>query len=175
MLNNQPMGFYHPSTLVKDAQRHGLKMRPIDITKSDYFCTLEPDSTQSHGIPELGSQKHSVPLCLCGERFFVRLGLNYVRGLRANVAKAIAEERTHGPYESIADLARRVPSLRRNELVMLADIGALNSIGSNGDKNLKLHRRDALWQVERAARASGSASGRYPRTRSIITPEGDDQ
>ena len=48
MLNNQPMGFYHPSTLVKDAQRHGLKLRPIDVTQSDYECTIERDSTQRH-------------------------------------------------------------------------------------------------------------------------------
>jgi error-prone DNA polymerase len=93
------------------------------------------------------------------------------------------EERKRGSYLSISDLARRVPALRRNELVMLADIGALNSIGNaignspnfvitseasdlqsvpttaNHSKpetrNLKLHRRDALWQVERAARHPG--------------------
>src|SRR5205085_3802117 len=41
LLNNQPMGFYHPSTIVKDAQRHGLKIRPIDVMKSDWLCTLE--------------------------------------------------------------------------------------------------------------------------------------
>src|SRR5436190_21485547 len=41
MLNNQPMGFYSPATLVKDAQRHGLKIKPIDVTKSDWLCTVE--------------------------------------------------------------------------------------------------------------------------------------
>jgi error-prone DNA polymerase len=135
MLNNQPMGFYHPSTLVKDAQRHGLKMRPIDITKSDYECTIEREPTPQDAL-------------------VVRIGLNYVRGLRAVVAKAIGAERARGPFTAIADLARRVPSLRKNELVMLADIGALNPIG-NGDQGFKLHRRDALWQVERAARSVG--------------------
>jgi error-prone DNA polymerase len=135
MLNNQPMGFYHPSTLVKDAQRHGQKFKPIDLTKSAYECTLEKDTSS-------GSQ-------------LVRLGLNYVRGLREDVAKTIVDERNRGPFTSTADLARRVPILRKNELVMLADVGALNSIGNPNDRGLKLHRRDALWQVERAARNPG--------------------
>jgi error-prone DNA polymerase len=136
MLNNQPMGFYHPSTLVKDAQRHGLKLRPIDITRSDYKCTIEGEST-SH------------------DSLVVRLGLNYVRGLRADVAKAIVAERARGPFLSIADVARRVRSMRKNELVMLADIGALNTISNNGEQGFKSHRRDALWQVERAVRSVG--------------------
>ena len=155
MLNNQPMGFYHPSTLVKDAQRHGLKLRPIDITKSDYECTIETDTPQRHGDTEINNRNTSVSQCLCGEQLVVRLGLNYVRGLRADVAKAIVAERGRSPFTSIADLSRRVPSLRKNELVMLADIGALNTIGNNNDLGFKLHRRDALWQVERAARPVG--------------------
>jgi error-prone DNA polymerase len=154
MLNNQPMGFYHPSTLVKDAQRHGLKMRPIDITKSNYQCTLEPDVPQRHRDTE-GINKSSESPCLSGEKFVVRLGLNYVRGLRAEAAKAIVAERDKAPFHSIADLVRRVSQLRKNELVILADIGALNNIGNNGAQGLKLHRRDALWQVERAAREAG--------------------
>jgi error-prone DNA polymerase len=132
MLNNQPMGFYHPSTLVKDAQRHGLKLRPIDVTQSDYECTIERHSSE-----------HAV-----------RLGLNYVRGLRADVAKAIVAVRHLKPFASISDLAHRVPSLRKNELVLLADIGALNAIGDHSN-GITLHRRDALWQVERAARPAG--------------------
>jgi error-prone DNA polymerase len=85
----------------------------------------------------------------------VRLGLNYVRGLRGDVAKAIVAERGKGPFTSIADLVRRVPALRKSEMVVLADIGALNSIGSNDDSGFKLHRRDSLWQVERAMRHPG--------------------
>jgi error-prone DNA polymerase len=140
MLNNQPMGFYHPSTLVKDAQRHGLKLRAIDVTQSDYECTIE--KVRKSGV---GSQ--------CCEHV-VRLGLNYVRGLRADVAKTIVAERERGAFTSISDLARRVPMLRKNELVLLADIGALNAIGDHSN-GIKLHRRDALWQVERAARLAG--------------------
>ena len=153
MLNNQPMGFYHPSTLVKDAQRHGLKMKPIDIVHSNYECTVESlvSSSRLSAIHE----KNNTPQPITDDHLFVRLGLNYVRGLRADVAKAIVEERVRAPYESIADLASRVPSLRKNELVILADIGALNSNGTNSDKDIKFHRRDALWQVERAVRHPG--------------------
>src|ERR1700736_6616106 len=50
LLNNQPMGFYHPATLVKDAQRHGLKILPIDVTKSDWKCTLEPVASRQSSV-----------------------------------------------------------------------------------------------------------------------------
>jgi len=131
------MGFYAPATIVKDAQRHGLKVRPVDVTKSDYLCTLE-----RMGVSE----------------FALRLGLNYTRGLREQAAKAIVQERVRAPFTSIDDLARRVPELRRDELVKLAQIGALNNIGAAeiSRNGLRLHRRDALWQAERAARFPGS-------------------
>ena len=101
------------------------------------------------------------------------MGLRYVRGLREESAKALVRERLRSHFTSIHDLTRRVPELRKDELTTLAEIGALNSIGlqiedfrlkiSNTDQseicNLKskipLHRRDALWQVERAVRPSG--------------------
>src|SRR5262245_3820397 len=88
ILNNQPMGFYSPATLVKDAQRHGLTIKPIDVTKSDWPCTLEgnPPSTIS-----------------------VRLGMRYIKGLRESVAKAIVHERNIAPFTSVEDLTRRVP------------------------------------------------------------------
>jgi len=158
LLNNQPMGFYHPSTIVKDAQRHGLRVRPVDITSSDWPCTLEPDGNSGLSL---------------------RMGFRYAKGLREETAQAIVCERGKHPFASIADLAYRVPELRRNELVLLASIGALNSIGdkkqiprglkaARDDKKnglhdatkgvpfqSRLHRRDALWQVERTARFAG--------------------
>jgi error-prone DNA polymerase len=157
MLNNQPMGFYHASTLVKDAQRHGLKMRPIDIAQSDFVCTLEKVKTSSTRESDVRDRGHELK---ADDLFAVRLGLNYVRGLREEVAQAIVEERRRGPFNSIADLSFRVPGLRKNELVILAGIGALNSVGQAQYErstigSLTLHRRDALWQVERAARHSG--------------------
>ena len=146
LLNNQPMGFYSPATIVKDAQRHGLKVKAIDVTISDWMCTLEPVSHAS---------------------FAMRMGLRYARGLREESARAILRERNRSPFTSIANLSYRVPELRRDEMALLASIGALNSIGgmSSTKDDLdrqspprtqpKLHRRDALWQVERAARFAG--------------------
>jgi error-prone DNA polymerase len=101
LLNNQPMGFYHSSTLVKDAQRHGLRVLPVDINRSGALCTLED--------------------------LQLRLGLNYVRGLSTDVAKRIAARQ---PFAAIDDLALRVPELRREHLEQLAAIGALNPIGA---------------------------------------------
>ncbi len=120
ILNQQPMGFYHPATLVKDAQRHGLHFRPVDVMHSQWNCTIEADE--------------------------VRLGFNYVRGLRKEPAEALVAAR---PFSSIDDVTRRVPELRKDELRMLAEIGALNRLKSG------VHRRDALWQSERALRPAG--------------------
>jgi error-prone DNA polymerase len=125
IMNNQPMGFYSPATLVKDAQHHGLKVKPIDVTKSGWKCTLED--------------------------FTLRVGLRYVRGLRQSAAEALLRERARAPFVSVGDLARRVPELQKSELVLLAEIGALNFLNPES----RMHRRDALWQVERAARPSG--------------------
>ncbi|HZP22565.1 MAG TPA: error-prone DNA polymerase [Terriglobales bacterium] len=300
LLNNQPMGFYSPATIVKDAQRHGLRVKPVDITRSEWLCTLEGEKdlamwngaerrevdrnradrngaesnraerncAEADGfegarlqpfrkLPGMGSASaaeetrssyqpeaprrlkpvssddrygtaKAVPFQndeeasgapfdklrassegapLQSRRFALRMGLRYAKGLREETARAILREREKRPFESIADLAYRVPQLRRDEFVLLASIGALNSIGCvegvseqgraglqarvpqrrtksvqalkssasshelqnvmSGDAGLKaghelvegprstLHRRDALWQVERAARFAG--------------------
>ncbi len=78
LLNNQPMGFYHPSTIVKDAQRHGLKMLPMDVTRSDWKCTLEPSAHQFVSPS-------------------VRLGLKYAHGLREPAGQALVRERSLAP------------------------------------------------------------------------------
>jgi error-prone DNA polymerase len=138
MLNNQPMGFYSPSTLVKDAQLHGLRVKPIDVLQSDWLCTLEPEGDNG------------------ANRFSLRLGLLYARGLRQEVGKALVQARKNRTFESIHDLALRVPELRKNDLTMLAKIGALNWLGEN------IHRRDALWQVEYAGRPTGPLLSELP-------------
>ena len=222
LLNNQPMGFYHPATLVKDAQRRGVRFHPIDVQVSDWDCTVEPDGA-------------------------IRLGLRYVHGLREQAGRAVAAQpaqvrtrhlapgtlhearstlhparSTHASasstpvcpkcgcddqsmlerpaaaggrwfcnncshdwlvppkpdsregepvapkrgtregerFQSLDDLVARA-GLRRDELVTLADIGALNAFGYD--------RRSALWQAERAVRpsgelfdADGAAQARWP-------------
>jgi error-prone DNA polymerase len=122
MLNNQPMGFYSPAILIKDAQRHGLRVLPVDVTISEWPCTVE-----TAGLPSPA----------------LRLGLRYARGLREDTGRAIVGARAERPFTSVDDLVVRVPGLRRDELNRLAEIGALNSLD-------RLHRRDALWQAQRA-------------------------
>jgi error-prone DNA polymerase len=129
MLNNQPMGFYSPATLIKDAQRHGLQFKPIDVTRSNWECTIEE-------YPE-------------GLR--VRVGLRYVKGLRKEISLQLVEQRFMRAFLSIDDLKQRVPQIHVDELRVLASVGALNFI--SGEKHL--HRRDALWQVESASRSVG--------------------
>jgi len=127
MLNNQPMGFYSPAILIKDAQRHGLRVLPVDVQHSDWNCTIPPQTT---------GPRPPTP-CL-------RLGLRYAKGLREEAARALLRARADRPFTSVDDLALRVPELRKDELTRLAEIGALNGLD-------KLHRRDALWQAQRAA------------------------
>jgi error-prone DNA polymerase len=179
LLNNQPMGFYSPATIVKDAQRHGLKLLPVDVTVSEWNCTLENCVARAPSSATVGESSHAKGSAL-------RMGLRYVRGLREEAAQALLRERPRVPFASIHDLTHRVSELRKDELTTLAEIGALNSIGSQSkdcrlkiakpnqseiynlkseisspsqpeSRNSKLHfhRRDALWQVERAVRASG--------------------
>jgi error-prone DNA polymerase len=121
LLNNQPMGFYHPAVLIKDAQRHGLRVLPVDVNVSDWECTVE------------GPEHH------------LRLGLRFVRGLRAEAGTAVAVAK---PFADVDDLARRVPVLRKPELEMLAGVGALAKLST-------LHRRDALWKAGRAGKPVG--------------------
>src|SRR5271166_2099125 len=253
LLNNQPMGFYSPATIVKDAQRHGLRVRPVDITTSEWLCTLEEDrwkgtalqaggkidwrrclgraglqarvqavyychpepalagegsafstfSAASLAVPEdrgpnwalapetadkfplecfegarlqprrkqvetatalaaegtrvssnsevpqwlkplcedgLSGTPEGVPLQICAcqsARFALRMGFRYAKGLREETAQAIVHARSQRPFDSVADLTHRVPELRRNELVLLASIGALNSIRCNGRAGLQ--------------------------------------
>jgi len=201
LLNNQPMGFYSPATIVKDAQRHGLKLLPVDVTKSEWNCTLETVAgrrssvvSQTHlasGIEwEANDQR---PTANDRSTVALRMGLRYVRGLREEAARSLILERRSAPFTSIHDITRRVPELRKDELTTLAEIGALNGVSDfqfpvsrnsdvlhatshwkpeTGNRKLPLHRRDALWQVERAVRASGPLLEQHaePDERSPLAP-----
>lgn len=129
ILNNQPMGFYSPAVLVKDAQRHGLRVKPIDVQASDWACTVEQEGDGTLSL---------------------RIGLGYAKGMTKQSAEALVLSRdTDGLFHSVDDLALRVPSLAQKELSRLAQIGALNQL------DCIRHRRDALWQVERAGKLEG--------------------
>jgi error-prone DNA polymerase len=114
--------------LIEDARRHGLRVKPIDIQVSEWACKLERE------------QDYSLSL---------RLGLGYAKGLRRHVADALIDERKARRFTSVEDLTLRVSVLNRKESALLARVGAMNSI--NGVE----HRRDALWQVERAGKLEG--------------------
>ncbi len=164
LLNNQPMGFYHPSTLVKDAQRRGVRFYPIDVQISGWDCTVEPDGAIRLGLryvsrlrQEAGQriatcsakpsgERQVCPKCGCDDESMIER----VDGRRSFCNNCSHDwlTRLGGPkrFSSIDDLVARA-GLRRDELVTLADIGALNAFGYD--------RRSALWQAERAIRPSG--------------------
>jgi error-prone DNA polymerase len=117
MLNSQPMGFYSPSQLVQDAQRHGVTVLPADVTVSGWDSSLEPAA----GVT----------------RPAVRLGLSLLRGMKDGAAERIENARAVRPFASVNDLARRA-QLDRKDLHALAQANALASLAGN--------RREALWQ-----------------------------
>jgi error-prone DNA polymerase len=185
LLNNQPMGFYSPATIVKDAQRHGLKVLPVDVMKSEWECTLEEavshqpsaSAPSSEGAeyyrpgrkPWVQAEPDQVPEGRLKRQIALRLGLRYVRGLHEDAGRAIARERNRAPFDSIHDLVRRVPDLRKDELNTLAEIGALNSASTARNlkletRNLMLHRRDALWNAGAAANPSGPLLEEIPES-----------
>src|SRR6266513_1821126 len=100
LLNNQPIGFYTPSTIVKDAQRHGVKIKPVCVLKSDWRCTVIDDDT-------------------------FRLGLCVVNGLRQEHGEELVRQRQDQNFAALDDFKRRVP-VTKDELRTLAELGALN-------------------------------------------------
>src|SRR5262249_6951915 len=139
ILNNQPMGFYQPATLIKDAQRHGLKVKPIDVTRSDWLCTIES----------------------CDERdedLAMRLGLKYVKGLREQSGLAIVRERLIRSFTNIEDLAHRVRELNKEELRRLAKVGALNFIGAP-DVTSRQNSESSIGNIAPLAIARAASAG----------------
>ena len=122
LLNSLPMGFYAPAQLVQDARRHGVAVRNVDVTVSDWDCTLEP-------VPD------SAPA--------LRLGLNRIAGLSEAVALRIVAQRQRAPFALVADLAQRA-QLDQRDLRALAAAGALAALAG--------HRHAAVWDVAGVAK-----------------------
>jgi error-prone DNA polymerase len=120
MINSQPMGFYAPAQLIRDARDHGVEARPADVNASDWDCTLERDAS-----------------CEAGRQPAVRLGMRLIRGLPEAAAEAIVTARAR-PFSSVAELTTRA-GLGRGAVQRLAEAGALASLAAN--------RRAALWQA----------------------------
>ena len=137
LLNAWPMGFYHPATLVQDARRHGVRVLPIEVNRSGWQCLVERAGEEGGGS------------------LAVRVGLRFVRGLREEAGRRIAEEAAQQTFSSVHDVARRC-GLCEEELTTLASIGAFASLGQT--------RRSALWQVS-------ALDGRRPALAQAMQPE----
>jgi len=124
LLNSQPMGFYSPGTIVGDAKRHDVVVRPIDVCVSAWDCTLEP-------FPD-------------GD-FAVRMGFRYVKGLKQVIGQQIVDARLGGSYTSVEDVVRRA-QLDARAASLLAQAGAF--------EGLEPDRRMALWDSKGAAQTA---------------------
>jgi error-prone DNA polymerase len=138
LLNEQPMGFYPPASLIRDAQRRGVEVRPPDVNASGGRCLLETLGGSCSGAPG-----NLVRLQPDGSRAAVRIGLAYVSSVGRDDADAIASERDmRGPYLDVGDLARRAP-VSKEALQALVRGGACDVFG---------RRRDLLWELGLARR-----------------------
>jgi error-prone DNA polymerase len=120
LVNSQPLGFYAPAQLIRDARDHGIEVRPVDVNCSRWDCSLE-------GGERAGSSPTPV----------LRLGLRMINGLRETAGQTIENARDAGPFTSIDDFARRT-GLGQAVIKRLADADAFGSLGTN--------RRQAVWQ-----------------------------
>jgi error-prone DNA polymerase len=176
LLNNQPMGFYHPATLVKDAQRRGVRFQPIDVQISDWNCAVEPDGAIRLGLRYVGGLRDaagqaiasrpasgsglrasgpvSCPKCGCDDATMIEVpdarspkpGAFFCNSCSHDWVRLKPDATPAHRWATLDELVSAT-GLRRDELVTLADIGALNSFGYD--------RRSALWQAERAVRPAG--------------------
>ncbi|MEM9471121.1 MAG: error-prone DNA polymerase [Pseudomonadota bacterium] len=133
ILNSQPMGFYAPAQLIRDAREHGVDVRDVDINHSDWLSLLEPDAGT---LPV--SRQHRQQQAVQKNTHAVRLGLQQVKGFGEEDAKLLIAHRNRG-YDSVRDLWMR-SGLTRRVIEKLADADCFRSIG--------LNRRDALWAVK---------------------------
>ncbi len=133
LLNSQPMGFYAPAQVVRDAQEHGVPIRPVCVNKSRWDCTLEPRGSSEGGGQGQGKRLRGAA---------VRLGLRMVKGLANGHAAELVAHRGEAPYASVEETWRRagVPAAA---LERLAEADAFRGMG--------LDRRQALWQVRALA------------------------
>jgi len=170
LLNAQPMGFYTAATIVEDAKRHDVQIRPTDIHQSNWDCTLERIGDDCNGdsngdvsrLAVLGTaqsrlscpqnrQSGNVPIGIpvaIVPNFAIRMGLRFVRGLGERHWERIARARKERPFSSVADFVRRT-GLDEGTVSRLAEAGAFACLGVN--------RRSALWSARGASRTPRSS------------------
>ncbi|XWN32019.1 MAG: DNA polymerase III subunit alpha [Devosia sp.] len=131
LLNSQPMGFYAPAQIVRDARHHGVEVRPVDINLSQWDCVLEPGPIAADRLHKRNASMRGA----IRSTMSVRLGFRQVKGLGEEVLRQVVAERGKG-YDSVRDLWLRT-GLPRATIERLADADAFGSLG--------LGRRDGLW------------------------------
>jgi error-prone DNA polymerase len=185
MINSQPMGFYQPAQLVRDARDHGVAVRPVDVNFSNWDCTLERrqppappgvrgDRNAKQLIKSINQSANKPPAEPGAVSLFLRLGLRMIGGLRESHGKLIEQVRAGGAFTSIDDFARRT-DLGQAVIKRLAEADAFGSVGAG--------RRQALWHAlgqEKKRRAmplfeipplpSGEGRGEGARTPRVACP-----
>ena len=150
LLNSQPMGFYQPSQLVRDARRSGVDVRPVDVNHSAWDCTLEPDASRTAGRPGLTNGKArtsdrravrcaadpATRPAACHPRLALRLGFRMIKGLSESQAARIIDGRSAGRFATFEDVARRTGLGN----AVLAKLSQADAFGS-----LSVSRREAGW------------------------------
>ncbi|MDQ0039535.1 error-prone DNA polymerase [Variovorax boronicumulans] len=167
LLDSQPMGFYSPSQLVQDARRHGVEVRPVDVTHSDFDTTLEarapdaprmPSSTDARYAERLGNENQPA----------VRLGLNRISGLSKEGVERLLKARAQSPFTSTEDLALRA-ELDGKDMAALAAADALMSLSG--------HRRQQVWDATAQRRSPALLKG-VPINEQVLllpaAPEGEE-
>ena len=132
LVNSQPMGFYTPGSIIRDAQKHGVEVRPIRVEVSEWDCTLEGEGESRTPSDGTGGPA-------------IRLGLRLVRSFGEEAAERLVRARAERPFNSLDDVVKRA-ALKKNELEALADAGAFEGLTPS--------RREALWRL-RAPREDG--------------------
>ncbi len=140
LINSQPMGFYAPSQIVRDAEQHRAKVLPIDVNRSQWDCTLPISATKNGYSSEI-----------------IQLGFRLVKGLRKEDAMKIA---AHAPYSSIYDLWNKI-KIQRRSLELLAKADAFQS--------MNLASREALWQIRALKENLGTMEKQLGRNDSAVT------
>ncbi|MDP9902133.1 error-prone DNA polymerase [Variovorax ginsengisoli] len=161
MLDSQPMGFYTPSQLVQDAQRHGVEVRPVDVTVSAIDCALEPPSSvpppRPPGTPPRHAARQGDPA-----QPAVRLGLSRIVSLGKAGARRLIHARAQAPFTSTEDLALRA-ELDGHDMAALAAAGALQALSG--------HRRQQVWDATAQRRAPALLKGVPIHELALALPE----
>jgi error-prone DNA polymerase len=147
LLNAQPMGFYAPATIISDARRHGVEMRPVSAQAANWHCRLEPGgaASQRRDGATAGAVRGGRSC-----RYAVRVGLRYVKGLSEREGERIEGARRDGPFRSLSDFVART-GLESSKTARLAEAGALACFRES--------RRQALWAARGAHRYADPAFG----------------